>query len=43
MTLDHVEIPVTAMARTAAETLFEQLEHRTGGSHLFEPRLVRAS
>ncbi|MBL7258834.1 LacI family DNA-binding transcriptional regulator [Paractinoplanes lichenicola] len=42
--LDHVAIPVDAMARTAAETLLAQLTH-TGPatSHLFEPHLVRAA
>ncbi|MBM2614133.1 LacI family DNA-binding transcriptional regulator [Actinoplanes sp. LDG1-06] len=42
--LDHVEIPVAEMARTAAETLFRQLTHAGHAtSHLFEPHLVRAS
>ncbi|WP_127505694.1 LacI family DNA-binding transcriptional regulator [Actinoplanes solisilvae] len=41
--VDHVEIPVTAMARTAAETLLDQLEHPgPAESRLFEPRLVLA-
>ncbi|GAB2579024.1 LacI family transcriptional regulator [Paractinoplanes abujensis] len=42
--LDHVVIPVDAMARTAAETLLAQLTH-TGRatSHVFEPHLIRAA
>jgi DNA-binding LacI/PurR family transcriptional regulator len=42
--LDHVEIPVAAMARTATETLVEQLDHRgPATSRLFAPRLVLAA
>lgn len=41
--IDHVEIPIDDMARTAAEALFEEMRAAPAPSRLFAPQLVAAA